>query len=364
MQKNVVILAIESSCDDTSAAVLRDGLLLSNVTASQKVHEEYGGVVPELASRAHQQNIVPVVDAALKRAGVSKEELSAIAFTRGPGLLGSLLVGTSFAKGLSLSLGIPLVEVNHLQGHIMAHFVEPAPKMVEEGMIKGMTSDMLPLQHPTFPFLCLLVSGGNSQIVLVKAYNDMQIIGQTIDDAAGEAFDKCAKVLGLPYPGGPWIDKLAKEGNAEAYPFAKPNIPGYDYSFSGLKTSFLYTMRDLMKAEGVDSVEALAERIPTLKADFCASLQKTVIDILMKKLRKAAKDMNINTVAVAGGVSANSGLRAAFVDYGKRYHAQVFIPPFSFTTDNAAMIVEAGYYKYLDGQFCALQEVPFAKTRI
>lgn len=364
MQKNVVILAIESSCDDTSAAVLRDGLLLSNVTASQKVHEEYGGVVPELASRAHQQNIVPVVDAALKRAGVSKEELSAIAFTRGPGLLGSLLVGTSFAKGLSLSLGIPLVEVNHLQGHIMAHFVEPAPKMVEEGMIKGMTSDMLPLQHPTFPFLCLLVSGGNSQIVLVKAYNDMQIIGQTIDDAAGEAFDKCAKVLGLPYPGGPWIDKLAKEGNAEAYPFAKPNIPGYDYSFSGLKTSFLYTMRDLMKAEGVDSVEALAERIPTLKADFCASLQKTVIDILMKKLRKAAKDLNINTVAVAGGVSANSGLRAAFVDYGKRYHAQVFIPPFSFTTDNAAMIVEAGYYKYLDGQFCALQEVPFAKTRI
>lgn len=364
MQEPTVILAIESSCDDTSAAVIRDGLLFSNVTASQSVHEEYGGVVPELASRAHQQNIVPVIDAALKRAGVRRDELSAIAFTRGPGLLGSLLVGTSFAKGMALSLNIPIVDVNHLQGHIMAHFVEPSAEMVEAGMIKGMTVDQLPLRHPEFPFLCLLVSGGNSQIVLVKSHNEMEIIGQTIDDAAGEAFDKCAKVLGLPYPGGPWIDKLAKEGNPEAYAFAKPNIPGYDYSFSGLKTSFLYTLRDLLKEHNCDSIEALEQHIPTLKADFCASLQKTVIEILMKKLRKAAKDLNINTVTVAGGVSANSGLREAFIDYGKRYRANVFIPPFSFTTDNAAMIAQAGYYRFLDGQFCPITEVPYAKTKI
>ena len=363
-KKHITILAIESSCDDTSAAVIRDGLLLSNVTASQKVHEEYGGVVPELASRAHQQNIVPVIDAALRRAGVSREELSAIGFTRGPGLLGSLLVGTSFAKGMALALHIPLIDVNHLQGHIMAHFVEPSEDMVNAGMIKGMTAEQLPLQHPDFPFLCLLVSGGNSQIVKVLSPSQMEIIGQTIDDAAGEAFDKCAKVLGLPYPGGPWIDKLAKEGNPEAFAFAKPNIAGYDYSFSGLKTSFLYTLRDLMKAHQVDSVEALEAFISTLKQDVCASLQKTVIEILMKKLRKAAKDLNINTVAVAGGVSANSGLRAAFVDYGKRYQAKVFIPPFSFTTDNAAMIAQAAYYKYLDGQFCPISEVPFAKTKI
>ena len=363
-KKHITILAIESSCDDTSAAVIRDGLLLSNVTASQKVHEEYGGVVPELASRAHQQNIVPVIDAALRRAGVSREELSAIGFTRGPGLLGSLLVGTSFAKGMALALHIPLIDVNHLQGHIMAHFVEPSEDMVNAGMIKGMTAEQLPLKHPDFPFLCLLVSGGNSQIVKVLSPSQMEIIGQTIDDAAGEAFDKCAKVLGLPYPGGPWIDKLAKEGNPEAFAFAKPNIAGYDYSFSGLKTSFLYTLRDLMKAHQVDSVEALEAYIPTLKQDVCASLQKTVIEILMKKLRKAAKDLNINTVAVAGGVSANSGLRAAFVDYGKRYQAKVFIPPFSFTTDNAAMIAQAAYYKYLDGQFCHISEVPFAKTKI
>ena len=348
MEKEVIILGIESSCDDTSAAVIRDGVLLSNVIASQKVHEEYGGVVPELASRAHQQNIVPVVDTALKRAGVTKAELSAIAFTRGPGLLGSLLVGTSFAKGLALSQGIPLVEVNHLQGHVLAHFVEDG-----EGREK-----------PAFPFLCLLVSGGNSQIVLVKAYNDMEIIGQTIDDAAGEAFDKCAKVLGLPYPGGPWIDKLAKEGNPEAYVFAKPQIAGYNYSFSGLKTSFLYTLRDLLREHGVETVDELAERIPNLREDLCASIQKTVVEILMKKLRQAAKDLRINMVAVAGGVSANSALRAAFIDYGKRYHAKVFIPPFSFTTDNAAMIAEAGYFKFLDGQFCPLEAVPFAKTKI
>lgn len=358
------ILAIESSCDDTSAAVIRDGLLVSNVIASQKVHEEFGGVVPELASRAHQQNILPVVDTALTRAGITPADLSAIAFTRGPGLLGSLLVGTSFAKGLSLSQGIPLVEVNHLQGHIMAHFVEPAPEMVEAGFIKGMTVDQLPLQHPTYPFLCLLVSGGNSQIVLCRAYNDMEIIGQTIDDAAGEAFDKCAKVMGLPYPGGPWIDRLAKEGNPEAFQFARPNIPGYDYSFSGLKTSFLYTLRDMMKEHGVDTVEALYERIPNLQKDLCAALQKTVIDILMRKLKKAAQDLKISTVAVAGGVSANSGLREAMLDYGRRYRWRVFIPPFSFTTDNAAMIAQAGYYKYLDNDFCPIDAVPFAKTTI
>lgn len=348
MKKPIVILAVESSCDDTSAAVLVDGLLQSNVIASQKVHEEFGGVVPELASRAHQQNIWPVVDTALKRAGVGVEDLSAIGFTRGPGLLGSLLVGTSFCKGLALSLGIPLVDVNHLQGHVMAHFVE----------------DGTGLRHPSFPFLCLLVSGGNSQIVLVKAYNEMQIIGQTIDDAAGEAFDKCAKVLGLPYPGGPWIDKLAKQGDATKYPFAKPNIAGYDYSFSGLKTSFLYTLRDMLKEHGVETIDALAEKMPNLREDMCASLQATVVDILMRKLKKAAQDLHITQVAVAGGVSANSALRQAFVDYGKKYRWEVFIPPFSFTTDNAAMIAQAAYFKFLDHDFCAIDEVPFAKTTI
>lgn len=348
LNKKVVILAIESSCDDTSAAVIVDGILRSNVIASQKVHEEYGGVVPELASRAHQLNILPVVDTALKRAEVTKEDLSAIAFTRGPGLLGSLLVGTSFAKGLALSLGIPLIDVNHLQGHVLAHFVE----------------DGTGLKHPEFPFLCLLVSGGNSQIVLVRAYNNMVIIGQTIDDAAGEAFDKCAKVLGLPYPGGPWIDKLAKLGDPNKYPFAKPNIPGYDYSFSGLKTSFLYTLRDMLKAHGVETVEDLAANVPNLREDMCASLQATVVDILMRKLKKAAQDLGIKQVAVAGGVSANSALREAFVKYGKKYHWTVFIPPFSFTTDNAAMVCQAGYFKYLDSDFCPIDEVPFAKTTI
>ena len=336
-----VILAIESSCDDTSAAVVSDGILLSNVTASQSVHEEYGGVVPELASRAHQQNILPVVDTALRRAGVGRDELSAIAFTRGPGLLGSLLVGTSFAKGMALALSIPLIEVNHLQGHVLAHFVS-----------EGKADE----RHPSFPFLCLLVSGGNSQIVLVKAWNDMQIIGQTIDDAAGEAFDKCAKVMNLPYPGGPWIDRLAKEGNAERFKFAKPQLQGYDYSFSGLKTSFLYFLRDQLK-ENPDFIEEN-------KQDLCASLQKTVVDILMQKLRKAAKDLGISQVAVAGGVSANSALREAFIEYGKRYHAEVFIPPFSFTTDNAAMIAQAAYFKYQAGDFCPLDAVPFARTTV
>lgn len=337
----IYLLAIESSCDDTSAAVLRDGILLSNVTASQKVHEEYGGVVPELASRAHQQNIVPVVDTALKRAGVRREQLSAIAFTRGPGLLGSLLVGTSFAKGLALSLNIPLIEVNHLMGHVMAHFVSEG----KEGE-----------HHPQFPFLCLLVSGGNSQIIVVRAYNDLQILGQTIDDAAGEAFDKCAKVMGLPYPGGPWVDKLAKEGDPKAFHFAEPHIQGLDYSFSGLKTSFLYFLRD--------ETQKNPNFIEENKADLCASLQFTVIDILMKKLVKAAQQTGIRQVAVAGGVSANSGLRQAFVDYGKRYGWEVFIPPFSYTTDNAAMIAQAGYFKYLDHQFCPLDAVPFARTTV
>ena len=348
MKKQTVILAIESSCDDTSSAVIVDGILKSNVIAGQKVHEEYGGVVPELASRAHQMNILPVVDTALKRAEVTKDEISAIAFTRGPGLLGSLLVGTSFAKGLALSLNVRIIDVNHLQGHVLAPFVE----------------DGTGLKHPTFPFLCLLVSGGNSQIVRVNAYNHMEIIGQTIDDAAGEAFDKCAKVLGLPYPGGPWIDKLAKSGDATKYPFAKPNIAGYDYSFSGLKTSFLYTLRDMLKAHGVDTIDALAEKVPNLREDMCASLQSTVVDILMRKLKKAAQDLGIKQVAVAGGVSANSALREAFVTYGKRYHWGVFLPPFSFTTDNAAMVCQAGYFKYLDNDFCAIDEVPFAKTQI
>lgn len=350
--ESVVILAIESSCDDTSAAVIRDGVLLSNVTASQRVHEEFGGVVPELASRAHQLNIVPVADAALRRAGVGNRELSAIAFTRGPGLLGSLLVGTGFAKGLALSLGIPMVEVNHLQGHVLAHFVEPSAEL------KAATPSMagVEIKHPSFPFLCLLVSGGNSQIVLVKAYNQMEIIGQTIDDAAGEAFDKCAKVMGLPYPGGPWIDKLAKEGNPQAYQFSKPHIQGYDYSFSGLKTSFLYFLRDQLK----DNPDFIEQH----KADLCASLQATVIDILMNKLKRAALDLGVRQVAVAGGVSANSGLRQAFIDYGKRYHWEVFIPPFSFTTDNAAMVCQAGYFKYLDHDFCPIDAVPYAKTKI
>ena len=336
-----VILAIESSCDDTSAAVLRDGLLLSNVTASQAVHEAYGGVVPELASRAHQQNIVPVVDAALRQAGVTANQLSAIAFTRGPGLLGSLLVGTSFAKGLALSLNIPIIEVNHLQAHVLAHFVS-----------QGKPDE----HHPQFPFLCLLVSGGNSQIVLVEAYNKMTIIGQTIDDAAGEAFDKCAKVMGLPYPGGPQINKLGNQGDPNRFKFAKPHLQGYDYSFSGLKTSFLYFLRDELK-ENPDFIEQN-------KNDLCASLQKTVVDILMNKLIAAAKDLHIKRIAVAGGVSANTALRDAFVETGKRYKWEVFIPPFSFTTDNAAMVAQAAYFKYLNGEFCPIDAVPFARTTI
>lgn len=339
MISNITILGIESSCDDTSAAVIRDGVMLSNTIASQAVHARYGGVVPELASRAHQQNIIPVVHDALKQANIDKSELTAIAFTRGPGLLGSLLVGTSFAKGLSQALSIPLVDVNHLQGHVLAHFISQGNE--EE-------------KFPVFPFLCLLVSGGNSQIVLVRDYLDMEVIGQTIDDAAGEAFDKCAKVMGLPYPGGPYIDKLAKEGNPKAFKLNKPQISGYDYSFSGLKTSFLYLLRD----EEKKNPNFVAEN----RADLCASLQATIIEILMNKLRKAAKDLNIKQVAVAGGVSANSGLRDAFHEHAKKYGWEVFIPPFSFTTDNAAMIAITGYYKFLKGEFCGIEEVPYTRV--
>lgn len=338
-KKDVYILGIESSCDDTSAAVLRNGVLLSNVTASQDVHMAYGGVVPELASRAHQQNVVPVVDQALKRAGVDKSQLSAVAFTRGPGLMGSLLVGVSFAKGFARSLNIPLIDVNHLQGHVMAHF------------IKESDDDM---SAPPFPFICLLVSGGNSQIVKVNAYNDMEVLGQTIDDAAGEAIDKCSKVMGLGYPGGPIIDRLARQGNPHAYKFAEPHIPGMDYSFSGLKTSFLYNLRKWVEQEP-DFVEKHKE-------DIAASLEYTIVDILMKKLRMAVKQTGIKHVAVAGGVSANNGLRNAFRDHAERYHWTIYIPKFSYTTDNAAMIGIVGYMKYLDHDFCSIDLPAFSKV--
>ena len=337
--KEIYILGIESSCDDTSAAVLRNGVLLSNVTASQDVHRAYGGVVPELASRAHQQNVVPVVDQALKRAGIVKEQLSAIAFTRGPGLMGSLLVGVSFAKGLAMSLNIPLVDVNHLQGHVMAHF------------IKESDNDN---SAPPFPFLCLLVSGGNSQIVKVNAYNDMQVLGQTIDDAAGEAIDKCSKVMGLGYPGGPIIDRLARNGNPHAYSFAEPHIQGLDYSFSGLKTSFLYNLRKWV-AEEPDFIE-------NHKEDLAASLEFTIVDILMKKLKLAVKQTKIKHVAVAGGVSANNGLRNAFHECAERYGWTIYIPRFSYTTDNAAMIGITGYYKYLDNDLCTVDKPAFSKV--
>ncbi|WP_304487252.1 tRNA (adenosine(37)-N6)-threonylcarbamoyltransferase complex transferase subunit TsaD, partial [Duncaniella muris] len=335
---SVIILGIESSCDDTSAAVIRDGVLLSNVIASQQVHAEFGGVVPELASRAHQQNIVPVVDTALKRAGVAREELSAIGFTRGPGLLGSLLVGTSFAKGMSLGLRIPIVDVNHLHGHVLSHFI----RRNEDDRV------------PEYPFICLLVSGGNSQIILVRNYNDMEILGQTIDDAAGEAFDKCAKVMGLPYPGGPHIDRLAAEGDPKRFRFAKPHIPGLDYSFSGLKTSFLYTLRDEIR-KNPDFIEQN-------KADLAASLQRTIIEILMDKLDKAVRQTGVTTVAIGGGVSANSGVRDAVADYCSRRGLTAFIPERVFTTDNAAMVAIAAYYKYLDRQFCRYDEVPYARV--
>ncbi|MCM1037137.1 MAG: tRNA (adenosine(37)-N6)-threonylcarbamoyltransferase complex transferase subunit TsaD [Bacteroides sp.] len=340
MEKPVHILGIESSCDDTSAAVITDGILRSNVIASQSVHEEYGGVVPELASRAHQQNIVPVVDAALRRAGIKAADLSAIAFTRGPGLLGSLLVGTSFAKGMSLGLRIPMVDVNHLHGHVLSHFVrrEPADRV------------------PEFPFLCLLISGGNSQLILVRSYRDMEILGRTIDDAAGEAFDKCAKTMGLPYPGGPHIDRLAAEGDPARFKFARPHIPGLDYSFSGLKTSFLYTLRDAIKTDP-DFVEHN-------KADLAASLQATIITILLDKLAAAVDATGVRTVAIGGGVSANSGVRAAVADFCAARGIEAFIPERAFTTDNAAMVAIAGYYKYLDGDFCPYDATPYARVSV
>lgn len=334
------ILGIESSCDDTSAAVISDGILLSNVIASQQVHEEYGGVVPELASRAHQQNIVPVVGAAIRRAGLDRRDISAIAFTRGPGLIGSLLVGTSFAKGMSLGLRIPIIDVNHLHGHVLSHFVrEKADDRV-----------------PEFPFLCLLISGGNSQLILVRSYNDMEILGRTIDDAAGEAFDKCAKVMGLPYPGGPHIDRLAAEGDPKRFKFAKPHIPGLDYSFSGLKTSFLYTLRDGLKAD--------PGFIEANRADLAASLQATIIDILLDKLAKAVKQTGVRAVAIGGGVSANSGVRAAVAEFCERHGLEAFIPQRKFTTDNAAMVAMAGYFKYLDKQYCDYGSAPYARVEI
>ncbi len=337
---SITILGIESSCDDTSAAVITDGILRSNVIASQKVHEQFGGVVPELASRAHQQNIVPVVSEALRQAGISRSELDAIAFTRGPGLLGSLLVGTSFAKGMAIGLDIPTIDVNHLHGHVLSHFIKES-------------SDQ---EVPEFPFLCLLISGGNSQLILVRSPFDMEIIGSTIDDAAGEAFDKCAKVMGLPYPGGPHIDRLAAAGDPEAFRFAKPHIPDFDYSFSGLKTSFLYTVRDNLKLD--------PDFIEKRKADLAASLQKTIIDILLDKLAKAVKELKVKSVAIGGGVSANSGVRTAVEDYCRKRGIKAWIPKRSFTTDNAAMVAIAGYFKYLKEDFCSLDLPPYSKVQV
>lgn len=334
------ILGIESSCDDTSAAVLRGTCVLSNVIAGQKVHEKYGGVVPELASRAHQQNIIPVIDTALKDAKIDKKQLSAVAFTRGPGLLGSLLVGTSFAKAFAQTLDIPMVEIDHMNAHILVHFATDAEHT----------------EVPDFPFLCLTVSGGHTQIVVVKDYFDMEVIGQTIDDAAGEAFDKTAKILGLPYPGGPVIDKMAKIGNPDAFSFAKPNIAGLNYSFSGLKTSILYTVRDHLR----DNPMFIEENV----ADLCASVQKTVVDILMNKLVKAAKQTGISTVAIAGGVSANSGLHDAMKAAAEKYHWRIFIPRLSYSTDNAAMVAVAGYFKYLKGDFAAQDLTPYARQSL
>ena len=334
----ITILGIESSCDDTSAAVLRDTTLLSSVIASQAVHEKYGGVIPELASRAHQQNIVPVVDTALKEAGITPDKIDAIAFTRGPGLLGSLLVGTSFAKGLAIARNIPMVEVNHLHGHILSHFVDMPDRKSP---------------HPEFPFLCLLVSGVHTQIVKVDSPFEMRIVGTTIDDAAGEALDKCAKVMGLPYPGGPVIDRLAKEGDPKAFRFAKPHVDRFDYSFSGLKTSFLYTLRDAV-AENPDFIRQN-------ECDLCASLLHTVVDILADKLIRAAKEYGIKDIAIGGGVSANSVLRSRIAAEGEKRGWRTFIPELKFTTDNAAMIAAAGYFKYCKGEFSTLDAAPIAR---
>lgn len=331
------ILAIESSCDDTSAAIINDFKICSNVIASQKVHEKYGGVVPEWASRAHQQNIIPVVDTAIKEAGIKKEDIQAIAFTRGPGLLGSLLVGVSFAKSFATALGLPLIDVNHLEAHILAHFIKDTPDQ----------------KTPSFPFLCLLVSGGNTQLVYVRSPYDMEIIGKTIDDAAGETFDKVAKILSLSYPGGPHIDKLAKTGNKFALEFAESNMPNYDYSFSGVKTSILYTLRDKLK----ENPKFLEENIN----DICASVQHRVVSMLLKKMEKAAKDLKVKDIAIAGGVSANSYLREQLTELGERNNWNVFIPKFQYTTDNAAMVAVAGYYKFLKDDFTTLDKTAYAR---
>jgi len=338
---SVTILAIESSCDDTSAAVIRDGYILSNLIAGQEIHRAYGGVVPELASRAHQANIVPVIDQAIKKAGIGRDEISAVAFTRGPGLLGSLLVGTSFAKGFAVARNIPLIEVNHLQAHVLAHFI------LEKG-----SEDMI----PSFPFLCLLVSGGHTQLIVARSHFEMEVIGNTIDDAAGEAFDKCGKVMGFPYPSGPIIDKLAEEGNQNAYRFSKPVVKGLDFSFSGLKTNFLYFLRDKFK----ENPEFISEN----KADLCASLQYTIISILVSKLIKASVQTGITEIGIAGGVSANSGLRNAIKDEAEKRSWKLFIPPISYTTDNAAMIGITGYYKYLRGDFSGQDVSPLARFEI
>ena len=342
MSKAIIILGIESSCDDTAAAVIKDGKLLANIVSSQHVHKLYGGVVPELASRAHQQNIIPVVDAALKTAGVDKSELSAIAFTRGPGLMGSLLVGTSFAKAFALGLNIPLIEVNHMQGHILAHFIETPSELENQ-----------PLKKPDFPFMCLTVSGGHTQIVLVTDFFEMKIVGETIDDAAGEAFDKAAKIMGLPYPGGPLIDKYAKEGNPNAYKFSKPQIQDFNYSFSGLKTGFM----NFINNETAKNPNFVEEH----KADICASIQHTIIEILLNKLEKAAKAHNIKQIAIAGGVSANSGLRNALNKRVDTLGWEVFIPKFEYCTDNAAMIGITGHYKFLKQDYASQNITPLAR---
>ncbi|MGQ1908371.1 tRNA (adenosine(37)-N6)-threonylcarbamoyltransferase complex transferase subunit TsaD [Marinifilum sp. RC60d5] len=338
---SVTILGIESSCDDTSASVLKDGIIYSNIIANQDVHEQYGGVVPELASRAHQQNIIPVVHQAMEKAGVNADQIDAVAFTRGPGLLGSLMVGTSFAKGFAMSKNIPLIEVNHLQAHILAHFIDDVKNKYE---------------HPEFPFLALLVSGGNSQIIIVKDHLDMEVIGETIDDAAGEAFDKCAKVMGLPYPGGPIIDKNAKLGNPLAFEFSRPKIQGLNYSFSGLKTSFLYFVRDKIK----ENPNFIQENMN----DLCASLQHTIVDILMNKVKRAAKETGIKQVAIAGGVSANSGLQEALHSAAEKFKWKVFVPQLGYSLDNAAMVAITGYFKYLRKEFVDQDTAPFARMTI
>lgn len=338
VQKNY-ILGIESSCDDTAAAVLCDGKILSNIVATQEIHQKYGGVVPELASRAHQQNIVPVIHQAIEQAGIAKEDLSAIAFTRGPGLMGSLLVGTSFAKSLALGLGIPLLDVNHMQAHILAHFIE------EEGAEK-----------PDFPFLALTISGGHTQIVKVSGHFDMEVIGETLDDAVGEAFDKSAKILGLPYPGGPLIDKAAQKGNPSAFPFPKPKVGDLNFSFSGLKTSILYFVQKQVKADP-DFIKENLE-------DICASIQHTIINILMDKLKKAVKQTGISRIAIAGGVSANSGIRKALQEAEKTYQWKTFVPKFEYTTDNAAMIAIAGHYKFLNKDFADMSVTATARFKM